>query len=76
MKINETNVIYSRTVQMRQFEPVVVSVSIKAQIDPGDDPGTVIRDIRTHARDQVEKEVTRLKIERINSIDDPKEKST
>jgi hypothetical protein len=75
MKINETNVIYSRTVQMRQFEPVVVSISIKAQVDPSDEPDSVIRKIRMTAREQVEMEVNRLKTERIESVDDPKEKS-
>ena len=75
MKINKANIIYSRTVQMRQFEPVTVSISMEAQIDPTDKVETVLATTKKLARAHVEQEVERLKVERKESYDNEMEKS-
>ena len=75
MKVNEVNVIHSRTVQMRMYEPAVISVSIKAQVDPTDDPAGVIATIRRIAREEVEIERVRLLNERMASVEEEKEKA-
>jgi hypothetical protein len=75
MKVNEVNIIYSRTVQMRQFEPATVSVSIKAQVDPGEPAINVIKTIKRLAKEQVETERDALLNERQESYENDKEKS-
>lgn len=75
MKVNEVNVIYSRTVQMRQFEPASVSVSIKAQVDPGESAETVIKSIKRIAKEQVENERQLLLNERQDAYESDKEKA-
>lgn len=75
MKINEVNIIYSRTVQMRQFEPAQISISIKAQVDPGDTPANVLKTIKRTAREEVENERQRLLNERQEAYDNDKEKA-
>lgn len=69
MKVNKVNVIYSRTVQMRQFEPATFSMSIEAQVDVTDREETVFANVKKMARDQVEEEINSLKKERKANID-------
>lgn len=73
MKVSEVTIIYKRTIQMRQFEPAEISVAIKAQVDPGDIPETIIGIVRKMARSEVEKERERLLDERMEQHE--KEKS-
>lgn len=75
MKVNEVSIFYKRSIQMRQFAPAEVSVSIKAQVDAGEKPEQVIKKIKEVARSQVDKEFEVLKRERLESLDDPLEKS-
>lgn len=75
MKVSEITIIYKRTVQMRQFEPAEVSVMIRAQVDPGESPSMVIKQTKRMAREEVEAERDRLLIERIESVENEKEKS-
>lgn len=75
MKVSEITVIYKRTIQMRNFEPAEVSVMIRAQVDPEENPAVVIGRTRSVARQEVEKERNRLLEERIQSVENDKEKS-
>lgn len=60
---------------MRQFEPADISMSIEAQVDPGDTVADVIKKAKKLVVDTVEAEYERLKKVRFESIDDPTEKS-
>lgn len=75
MKVNEVSVIYKRTVQMRQFEPAEMSVSIRAQVDPGEKAETVIKTIKRIAKAEVEQEREILLNERQESFQNDKELS-
>lgn len=75
MKVNKINVYYSATVQMRQFEPVVISASAEAQIDPGDTIGKVFKTVYQQIEDEVEDMIKIKKIRRKASADDDLEKS-
>lgn len=70
MKVNKVNVIYSQTMQWRQFEPIVISQSVEAQVDDGEDLKKVLRRTLLLAREQVDDEIKRLKIARKASADD------
>lgn len=73
MKYTEVTVTFKRTVQMRQFEPAEISVTVRAQVDPGENPSRVIHDARKTARNEVEAERSRLLDERLEAHE--KEKS-
>lgn len=67
MKINKINVYYSTTIQMRQFEPVVISTSAEVQIDPADDPKKVFKVVYKQLHDEVEEEARKKKTQRKES---------
>lgn len=75
MKITKAVVSISKTVQMRQFEPATVFVSMEAQIDPTDKAETVVANLKKRVRMQVDEEEAALKKERKENYDDEMEKS-
>ena len=75
MKINKINVIYKRSIQMRQFEPADISINVEAQVDPGDKVDEVIRSARKTAKEHVEAEYERLKKLRYETMQDEMEKA-
>lgn len=68
MKINKIVVSYSRTIQMRQYEPVSLTGTVEAQIDPGDKVEQEFIRVRNIARKQIDDEIKRLKVERKESF--------
>lgn len=76
MKINKFTYSYTRSVQMRQFEPVQVFMSVETQLDPGEKFVAVAAKVKHMVKEEVELEIKKLKRERIESLDDEMEKST
>ena len=70
MKVNKVSFSYKATVQMRQFEPVIVYGAVESQVDPSDDPGDVIDFTRHLAENSIKEAVTELKKQRKRSHDD------
>lgn len=68
MKVTQVSVIYKKTVQMRQFEPVEVSQSAQAQVDEGEDPRQVFIKLMKIVKEQVDDEIQAKKIERKRSF--------
>lgn len=75
MKINKVVYSYSRTVQMRQFEPAVVFMSLEAQVDPTDKEETVIANLKKKVKTQVDADTKQLMEDRKANYDDELEKS-
>lgn len=77
MKFTEVVIKYSRTLQMRQFEPLTIDVTAKAQVDPGDDAKKVIARVQKTVREQLDDEVADLMRKRKESFmdDDSMEKT-
>ena len=67
MKINEIVINHSATIQMRQFEPYQISVTMKAQIDEGDDPRRVVAKVRDMVKKEIDEQANKKKIERRES---------
>lgn len=67
MKVTQVSVVYKKTVQMRQFEPVEISQSAQAQLDEGDDPRQVFIKLMKIVKEQVDDEISAKKIERKRS---------
>lgn len=65
----------SRTVQMRQFEPATISMTVEAQIDVNDKADVVIAQTKEIVREEVEDEARKLKKQRRASLDDELEKT-
>lgn len=75
MKVNKVTVYYSQTVQMRQFEPVAVSLSMEAEVDPGEDQKNVARRLLAQVKSVTDDEVTILKLKRKKSFLEPDDDS-
>ncbi len=75
MKINKITVYYSATVQMRQFEPVVISASAEAQVDPGETIAQVFGKVYNAAKKEVDDQINVKKVERKNNFDSELEKN-
>lgn len=70
MRITRVSVTYSQTVQMRQFEPFVMSQYAEAQVDEGDDPKKVLRSLKALVKEQVDDTVKEKKIERKKTLEE------
>lgn len=70
MKINKINIIYKRSLQMRQYEPAEVSIALEAQVDPTDKVEVVIDMTKKIARAAVEAEIELLKKKRLLEFED------
>lgn len=65
----------SRTVQMRSFEPATMNMSVEVQVDPTDNVDAVITQVKRKVKTELDLEANILKKERMDSQDDPMEKS-
>ena len=63
MKITEIKASYGQTIQFRQYEPVNVHVSLKAEVADGD-TGNQLSNLQKHAEKLVTTEIQSLKEER------------
>ena len=68
MKINKITVYYSATVQMRQFEPVVISASAETQVDPGETFEIVFNKTYKKIQGEVDNQINKKKIVRKESF--------
>lgn len=68
MKITEFSVNYTQTMQYRQFEPISISITARAEVNVGENPDKTLHDIFKKIQAKVEEEIVAKKKQRRDSL--------